>query len=97
MFCKKHDDDVVDRKWGSGKTECQQCLSVFQVMENIHDAMPEGCEDVTIVLDDCRDKIKLFMGHQIRCYIQERVIEAEYDYVLRQEEEKQPLFYWTAK
>lgn len=93
MICKAHDDDRVERQWGSGIAQCQQCMTVFQVMENIRNAMTKGREDVGNVLDHFRDKMKLFMGYKLRFYIQERVIDEEYNYVLHQEEETTVVVY----
>lgn len=56
-------------------------------MEDIREGTPEWRADVMAVLDHCTDNMKLFMGHNMSCYIQKRIIDTEYAYVLQQEEE----------
>lgn len=56
------------------ETQCMTCLSPFQVVDNIRRKTGSEREDIVEFLQDAEEKMVLYMGHQHRCYNQERRI-----------------------
>lgn len=56
-------------------------------------SMKEGREDVGNFLDDCRHNMRLFMGHQLRCYVQLKIIGTKFNYFYSRKRKQQPWFY----
>lgn len=56
------------------ETQCMTCLSPFQVVDNIRKRTTSERMDVVEFLRDAEEKMILYMGHQHRCYNQERRI-----------------------
>ena len=56
------------------ETQCMTCLSPFQVVDNISTTISSAREDIIEFLEDAEEKMVLYMGHQHRCYNQEKRI-----------------------
>ena len=56
------------------ETPCMTCLSPSQVIYNIRTTISSAREDIIEFLEDAGQKMVLCMGHQHRCYNQEKRI-----------------------
>ena len=57
------------------RTESDDCLKAFQLIENIRLVVNSDRNGVGAILDDAALKLKLFMGHTLRCHVQHSVFD----------------------
>lgn len=57
------------------RTVCNKCLTCFQVIENVRAKVSAYEDRIGDFLDDAATKLRLFIGHTIRCKVQNTVID----------------------
>lgn len=55
-------------------SRCKYCMTPFQTLLDIAEAVDDVTSDVRAALDDARERFILFLGHQVRCHVQEKRI-----------------------
>lgn len=62
---------------------CNTCVKCFQAIENVRAHVRTDEDGISDVLDDASKKLNLFMGHVIRCNVQNEEIDDAYRAMLK--------------